>query len=468
MKINTNPQLQGSTLLVTLMTATIIGVTLASYLSMVSNQNRSTMRSLSWNSAVPIVEAGLEEGLTQIYFNGITNLTANDWSLGADGFYHKSRDLGGGNSYDVLIKPLWAGILDQAVIESTAHVPAPLAPSSTIGMILGSLLPGTTTQSSPPETKRRVQIVAQRQRPTDAGGIVGTDGVNLSGNNLMTDSFDSADGFKSTNGKYDSTKAGDQGDVVTNSGLINSVNVGNADVKGHVNTGPNGTVAIGSSGAVGSKTWVEAGNNGIQTGWVSDDANVDIPIVVAPYNSGQTPQKGNYVVTNLNGTVSTYDYKLTPGINWVIGTLNGKVYVAPGAVTLLVKDSVKLSGNDQIYIDHGGSLEIFMKGASADFGGQGISNPDVNAFSFQYYGLPSNTYVSFGGNFAYTGVVYAPSADFSLGGGGSDTTDFVGACITKTVKLNGHIHAHRDLNISRWFPIGPYKVRSWNELDPNG
>src|SRR5213593_2450133 len=87
----------------------------------------------------------------------------------------------------------------------------------------------------------------QRQRPTDAGGIVGIDGVNLSGNNLTTDSFDSADVTQSTNGKYDAGKAGDKGDVVSNSGLVNSVAVGNADVKGHVSTGPNGTVSIGSS-----------------------------------------------------------------------------------------------------------------------------------------------------------------------------------------------------------------------------
>ena len=309
--------------------------------------------------------------------------------------------------------------------------------------------------------------MAKRQRPTDAGGIVGIDGVNLSGNNLTTDSFDSADATKSTNGKYDAGKAGDKGDVVSNSGLVNSVAVGNADVKGHVSTGPNGTVSIGSSGSVGSKQWVEGGNLGIQPGYVSDDANVDIPQVTAPYTTGFTPPKGNYAIQNPDGTTSTYDYVLFPGVNWVIGNLNGKVYVAPGNVTLYVKDSIKISGTDQIYLAHGSSLQIYMAGASADFGGQGINNPDANAFGFQFYGLPSNTYVSLGGNFTYTGVVYAPNADFSLGGGGNDTIDWAGACITRTVKLNGHIHAHRDLNISRWFPIGPFIVNAWNELDPN-
>src|SRR2546422_6550719 len=36
----------------------------------------------------------------------------------------------------------------------------------------------------------------------------------------------------STNGRYDPAKAKDEGDVATNSGLVNTINVGNADIKG--------------------------------------------------------------------------------------------------------------------------------------------------------------------------------------------------------------------------------------------
>src|SRR5439155_2917363 len=130
MKIKTNRQPQGNALVLTLILASLIGVTLASYLIMVSNQNRSTMRSLAWNSAIPVVEAGIEEALTQIYFNGITNLSANGWTLGADNYYYKSRDLGEGAGYSVLIKPIWVGTVEQPVIECLGYVPAPLTPPS--------------------------------------------------------------------------------------------------------------------------------------------------------------------------------------------------------------------------------------------------------------------------------------------------------------------------------------------------
>lgn len=51
MKITIQPKNQGGVLTLTLLTALVIGVTMASYLSLVSSQNTTTMRSLAWNSA---------------------------------------------------------------------------------------------------------------------------------------------------------------------------------------------------------------------------------------------------------------------------------------------------------------------------------------------------------------------------------------------------------------------------------
>ena len=54
----------------------------------------------------------------------------------------------------------------------------------------------------------------------------------------------------------------------TNLGLINSLNVGNANIYGHVATGPHGTVAVGTQGAVGDSSWQTGGNTGIKPGWI--------------------------------------------------------------------------------------------------------------------------------------------------------------------------------------------------------
>ena len=101
--------------------------------------------------------------------------------------------------------------------------------------------------------------------------------------------------------------------------------------------------------------------------------------------------------------------------------------------------------------------------AHPSLGGNGIVNPG-DAMNFQYYGMPSNTTLSYSGNAAFTGVIYAPNADFTLGGGGNGIYDFVGASVTSTVKMNGHFHFHYDENLKRIGPSRGYIITSWNEI----
>ena len=118
MKIQTRPQTQGSVLLVSLLTASVIGVALGSYLTLTANQHQSVYRSMTWNEGIPVAEAGVEEALTHIYYYGVTNFAANNWTWGTDGRYHKQRFVGAtGAYYDVCIQPV-----DPPVIFSTAYV----------------------------------------------------------------------------------------------------------------------------------------------------------------------------------------------------------------------------------------------------------------------------------------------------------------------------------------------------------
>ena len=94
----------GSALIVTLLTTVIIGFVLASYLTLVSHQNRSVMRALAWNHCIPVAEAGIEEALTQVYYNGITNLDSNSWTDLNNGSYFKSRTFDDGSYCDVTIE----------------------------------------------------------------------------------------------------------------------------------------------------------------------------------------------------------------------------------------------------------------------------------------------------------------------------------------------------------------------------
>src|SRR3989442_9416596 len=238
MKIKINKHPQGSILLVPMLTAFIVGMALASYLTLVSVQNQSTLRSLSWNSSVPAMEAGVEEALTALQYYGTTNLVAGGWSMNSsDGFYHKTGRLPIGNSYDGYsydagIKPPLLGGKDQPTVECLGYAPllANLVTSyksdlwnyqRPYGMILGGLVPSYTPDVS--TAKRKVRVVAVRQTPFEFA-MLAKGQINLNGNNIATDSFDSTNPSYSTNGRYDASKSKDKDDLATNDRIVNSIN----------------------------------------------------------------------------------------------------------------------------------------------------------------------------------------------------------------------------------------------------
>ena len=453
MKIQTKAQTEGSVLLVSLLTASVIGVALGSYLTLTSNQHQSVYRSNIWNEGIPVAEAGVEEALSQIYYHGITNFSANNWTWGLDRGYHKTRYVGdAGAYYDVVIQ-----LVDPPVIVSTGYIPAPLAPSSGLGMILGTVNSAGTARRY---IKRRVVVNTVMNSGYDAP-IVAKGAIDFSGQNVQTDGFNSRDPNYSTNGMYDPNPAKTKplGDVRSNVGGGTAINVGNADIKGHLTTGPSGVVLVGSGGSVGDNAWVSAGTQGIQPGYRYDDSNMEIIDVKEPFSSGYfTPVGGD-----VNGV--NYTYLLPLDGNYKLGSLGGKVLVT-GNATLWVTDSVQFTGQDTIQIAPGASLKLYVSAPTATIGGKGIINGNGAVNSFQYFGLPTNTTFDFKANASFTGTVYAPQANLSLGGGGNDVYDFVGAVVVNTVKLNGHIHFHYDEDVRRLIP-GPYVAVSWNEVDPN-
>src|SRR5206468_937292 len=274
MTIRTNQtNSQGSVLLLTLLTAWVIAIALVSYLTLVANQNRSTYHSLSWNSCVPVMEAGVEEALTQIYYNDITHLGNNQWTY-SDGLYHKTSFLGDdGSKYHVTIQPV-----DPPVIVSAGYVPAPgdtgtpAGGQSVFGMILGN----ATGPSAPALVSRTLRVTTRRLSPGD-GGIQAKGRINLNGPSWL-DSFDSTNPRESSNGKYDPAKRTANGLALSNSTEPDAVHIGTGHVYGRVTSGPGALTGLEAtvtctSGAVGDTSWNNA-NLGIQDGSASNDANV--------------------------------------------------------------------------------------------------------------------------------------------------------------------------------------------------
>ena len=453
---------RGSALVVTVVITAIAGLMLVAYLQMVKAQHYNTTRSQAWNSAVPVIEAGIEDALT--HMNVHTNSLALDGWQQAGNIYYIERYIADGR-YLVTISNWYPNVADnRPVVESRGYVPMPYLISGLSGSP-GPFLANLTGDGSAFQRQqlgRGVRVRAKQSR-IFTKGMVARGQIDINGNNISADSFDSSDPRYNTNGRYDINKRKDGGDIASNSGLTNSLNVGNADIMGKVSTGPGGSISIGPNGQVGSKQWFADNKKGVEPGWSTDDMNVDFPDVMNPPTGGVPPSSG----TSTNGT--NYTYLLTGG-NYEMTGLNlsgSETMRVQGNVVLYVTGNINISGNAGIEIAPGSSLVLYMAGTSASIGGNGIVNETSSALNFQYWGMPSNKSIDFGGNAGFIGSIYAPEADLVLHGGGkTGAIDFTGASITKTSKLNGHFNFHYDEVLKRLGPFRGYIATSWDEMTP--
>jgi hypothetical protein len=434
-------------LLVTLLTAWVIGVSLVSYLTLVANQNRSTYHSLTWNTCVPVMEAGVEEAMTQLHYNSITNLAANNWILAADGLYHKQRPTGvGGSYYEVAIQPV-----DPPVIFSSGYSAAPantgqpMGGSSAFGMILG------TVSGSPAMVNRRVRVTTQRQY-AGTGGLVAIDSIQFDGNAYL-DSFNSADTNYSTIGVYDPTKRKDKAMALTNSKSAGAIKLASSMIYGSATTGPGGSVNV-SGGTIGDAAWV-ASQSGLQAGHYEDDANVQFDDVSAPFTfgSGLTPIAGIVGGTNYAYVI---DGAIQQNFNLPSATVDdAHPMIVMGNATLYIDGNLVVSGSGFIGLDVGASLKLYV-GGTVDIGGAGIINGTSMAKNLSIYGLKTCTTFNYTGTSPFTATVYAPNAAFTFSG----TEGAFGAFSANTITIGSGAHVAFDESLNS---TGEYVVASWIE-----
>jgi hypothetical protein len=145
--------------------------------------------------------------------------------------------------------------------------------------------------------------------------------------------------------------------------------------------------------------------------------------------------------------------------------------VGSGGSVLYVVGNVSMAGPQggasgaSINIAPGCSLQLYVAGPSTALTQVNTAGP---ASSFQYYGLPSNTSVTWNGNTEFVGSIYAPQAHLTLGSGTSfhhhTQYDFQGACMANSITLNGYFKFHYDEALKHTLsPVG-FVVTSWREL----
>ncbi len=432
MKIYTQKSKQaGTVFLIVMATIAIVSIIcLGSYLSLASQENQTVARSLAWNTAMPLAEAGAEEALSQITKN-TGNFAADGWTAQGPNLYAKQRTLSTGY-YNVTIS---GSPGSQVTIQSTGY----------------AQFQGTKYLS------RTVQVIAQSGVTQPALiGLVAKNGIGFGGD-FLVDSYNSTNALYSTNGQYTASKRTAQAVVATPAGFSMG---GHSQVYGFVETAPGFTVQTGGAASVGDLNWVNGKNKGIETSPTNHfTANFtgSIPDVQAPFTSATAPA---------SGTVSgaSYNYVLNGG-NYMATSLdagggNTSLIVTAPSV-LVVSGPVSLAN---VVFAPGATLDLYIATPSISFAPtiEGMtSSQAVTPIQFRIWGLPSCTSMDMTGNGSFTGVIYAPEAELSARGNAA----FYGAMTSSIFNCNGTFDFHYDLATLSYRAGGSaFSIISWKEL----
>jgi hypothetical protein len=406
----------GNALLVTMLTTGILIAALGSYLALTSQENKTVMRSMCWNNALPLAEAGIEEAMSHLGSN--TNGYAVDgWATDGTNFF-KQRVLGS-DFYNVN----FSGDLNN-------------------GMTITST--GAVQWADGSYIKRTVQINARKRQMISPQGLVARL-ISLQGS-FYVDSYDSSTNTESNPSMfawYDPTLH--TAKAFVGNPLTSFTLGGNSTVLGYVASARGyAPPTVAGSASVGDLTWF---GKWAQPGHATNGFYTQLPEVYAPYKSGPAPTSGMISGTN-------YNYVLANN-NYFAGnlTIASSLYVT-GYARLYVTGAVDVAS---ITFAPDARLDLYVSAPSITFA------PAVYGAApsqFIVLGLPTCTTMKMTGGNKFVGVIYAPDADLAATG----NSVFYGAIAANSFKCGGSFTLHHDRGTDKPQPPEPLTILSWAEL----
>jgi hypothetical protein len=490
---------KGSIMVVVLMTFTVISMIVAGVLFNTMNSYRSVVQVTSWQEALLAAEAGADLGMNELRKSiSAQSSSFSGWTLVSSNGTPVENPRSGppltGESRSYIAPTLNRGGEGNQNLDTMVTVDAPAQLVDTSGrqwfriratgtayLTGGALINAadkrdhilrklsfvkdrkTNLAVTAPKASRYIELIA---RPTAfEGALVAKGLVHLNDRRVNTDSFDSSDPAKSTNGNYPSgepSKIQKNGDVATNGQIIEA---GSAYVWGDCHT--NAGVVTGAANVTGEqRTDFYQDLFPIKTPeWTSISPNP------SPITSTNTINNQNVTLTAASGSTEANPtrYKL----NSITLTGQHSVVIGPavangtGFVEIWVTGDITTSGLGEVVLQPGVKARFYVAG-NMSVSGNGFINSgsSARAANLQVLGIqpPAGQVrtMSFAGNGAMTGVIYAPDHDVSLSGGGSSGA-YVGSIVGKTVFMNGNSDIHYDEALSGDGYVTDYKVASWFE-----
>lgn len=435
---------RGSALLTAIIFTFVAAMLSVSYLKLAYNEYTSSVRSYLSSSVFNLAEAGVELGI-----DALATGTANGST------YTMSK-----NSY--LSDGQYAGDIDIVILNANTSSPTIYAE-------------GIITGHSSGELKKQIKVELTSGFTPFERGFAARNGIVMSGNGVTLDSYNSTYGaygdplpisapsdfgVGGRNISDDITVASDTMVIADGDDDEEVISQGNADIYGYVAIRPGTTISIGRQGMV---TSYDSGSH--DDSRITYDFYADFPTQSTPSTSSTLSSITSH--QTISGGTYSVDSISMSGSSTQVVTINGDV-------TLVVTGDISFTGQSSINVTSGSSLTIYAEGDVA-IGGNGIVNTDLvpadvsiigtqDVVSDGSGGYEAGQSIKIAGNGQLAANVYAPGADISLNGGGTNGNVY-GAAVgfTSTVTGGSAFHFDEALRDIMWGG-GNYTIDSWLEM----
>ena len=466
-----------------LVTLLVLALTSSTVFYFIANRYQAAFQSASWNEALIVAESGVDTALQAYNTSTASPSTAwAGWTPSDATTFPKTYSgvlpahAGSGNN-----KMYISVTVDKTLTDSSGNIWPRITSSGTtevpglprVGYAASVLsLTGVKNHNNMlrkiamksdvtggalhlPQVTRTVQVVG---RPLATGifkrAVVTKNSMTMSGG-AYTDSFDSTNSAKSTNGQYDQTKRQSHGDVATNI-TGNSSNLQSSYVYG--NAWSNGGTIQNTSNVQGKvynnfSTTISSVSDPSFSSFVSSPNTINNPNAPVTLTAGTSAAPTNYILSQLTVSNSANPLILAPPVAGQSSYIN-----------IWVKGDMTTSGSGYILQQQGVHATFWVDG-KVTVSGSAINNTNGMASYLTVNGVTAangstNTY-TVSGSGTFIGVVNAPSYAFTLSGSG----DFSGAFIMYSMNISGAAGFHYDESLAGNSGSNglSYEIASWVE-----
>ncbi|PXA04500.1 hypothetical protein DDZ13_04815 [Coraliomargarita sinensis] len=444
---------RGSALITSVIFSFVIGALAVTFLKLATYEYSSAVRATLYSSSLNLAESGVEIGIEALTNNSVN---ASTWTTIED---------------DFLVDRGFTGDVRVVMLDAKSAQPTIYSEGIVNGHVAGDV------------TKQVKVTVSTGFYPFEKG-FSARNGIRFSGNNVTLDSYNSKYGeygelmdiLGPQPSGYGHLGLNKNDDIFVASDLIDTVgetavDQGNADVYGYVTVSPGNFASLGPNGVV-----TTYGSDSHDSSRVLSDFYADFPSEPHPSGSYDTTYSTINSATTITGSSSEssptyYD------VSDISLSGNGDDLVIDGHVVLVMNGEnadINVSGNGGITINSGGSLTIYTAD-DVNIAGNGVANVDGVPSDFYVFGTAPETVaddgtvsasqeISISGNGQLASAVYAPSANVSLDGGGSNGS-VMGGVVGFYATITGGSSFHFDEALRDEIRnTGGYTIDSWLEM----